>query len=339
MIGAPDKRKPVPHFGALKAFEVAGRLGGIRRAAQALELDHAAVSRHLRSLEEWAGIPLINRSRGEAFLTDEGARYHARISAAFVEITNASAELTRRADERKLSIWCVPGFASQWLAGRLGAFQEANPDLDLELHPTDGSPDFSRYEADADIRYIPCSYNSPIPAVESTSIVRRFEIARPPVLAVASPACAALLPMVRKPEDLLQAPLLHEENQDQWHTWFASHGVDVSEPLRGPRLWHAHLTLDAARRGHGVALANAFLLGDDFASRRLVPLAAGANGAHQAVLGSYVFAARADRWQSRAIVRFRNWLKSASANQCDPAPIANHLPPLYSGREQPLLAT
>ncbi len=43
-----------PSFGSLKAFELIGRLGGIRKAAIALGVDHAAVSRHLKSLEEWA---------------------------------------------------------------------------------------------------------------------------------------------------------------------------------------------------------------------------------------------------------------------------------------------
>ncbi len=113
------------------------------------------MSRHLRSLEDWAGVPLITRLNGRAVLTDEGCRFHARIAAALGDILDASAELLRRNSSRRLSIWCIPGFASQWLTSRLSEFQHHYPGFELELRPTDRCPDFSRCEADIDIRYIP----------------------------------------------------------------------------------------------------------------------------------------------------------------------------------------
>lgn len=305
MLVDVDNRKSLPPFATLRAFEAVGRLSGIRRAAQALNLDHAVVSRHLRSLEEWAGVQLIHRRHGNATLTIEGAKYHARVTAALAEIADATTELVCQRETNRLNIWCVPGLASQWLTSRLREFQTSNPGVDLELHPTDGSPDFNRYEADVDIRYI--SGNDPISSATTCGGVRRFEIARPPVLAVASPECIAGMRPIRTPADLLQAPLLHEESHRQWQAWFALHGVEAPATLQGPRLWHAHLTIEAARRGQGVALANPFLLADDLAKGRLVSLV---NRKEQDdTLGAYVFAARADRWQSAAIVRFRRWLK------------------------------
>ncbi len=303
----PKNVNRYPPFSTLRAFEAVGRLSGIRRAAQALQLDHAVVSRHLRSLEEWAGVQLITRVNGRAVLTDEGVRYHARIAAALGEIYDASTELLSRNNAKHLSIWCVPGFASRWLASRLTEFQAKHPDLELELRPTDSSPDFSRYEANIDIRYIPG--DEPISEVSISDGVQRFEIARPPVVAVASPGCAALLPPIRSPADLLNAPLLHEENSRQWRSWFTAYGVPVGPPLPGPRLWHAHLTVEAARRGQGVALANPFLLGDDFATGRLVRLLDACAENQQVALGAYVFAARADRWHSSAVASFRAWLR------------------------------
>ena len=41
-------------------------------------------------------------------------------------------------------------------------------------------------------------------------------------------------------------------------------------PLRGPRLWHAHLAIEAARLGQGIALANRFLVEEDLTADRLV---------------------------------------------------------------------
>lgn len=308
-----ESRKPLPAFSALRAFEAVGRLSGIRRAAQALQLDHAVVSRHLRSLEEWAGVQLVTKLNGRTVLTDEGLRYYARIKAALGEICDASEDLLRRNRAQRLSIWCIPGFASQWLACRLPDFQARHPQLDLELRPTDGGPDFERYEADIDIRYI--AGNEPISAVNISGGVRRFEIARPPVIAVASPGCAALLPRLEEPADLLDGPLLHEESSQQWRDWFMAQGVPVDVPLRGPRLWHAHLTIEAARRGRGIALANPFLIGDDFATGRLVPLLALCPSNRPVALGAYAFAARADRWQSDAVAKFRQWLRRETATK------------------------
>lgn len=307
MLGDLDNRKSLPPFATLRAFEAVGRLSGIRRAAQALKLDHAVVSRHLRSLEEWSGVQLVHRRHGNATLTAEGAQYHARIAAALAEIEDATTQLVSLREIERLNIWCVPGLASQWLTSRLSAFQAAHPALDLELHPTDASPDFDRYEADVDIRYI--AGNDRICPATITGGVRRFEIARPPVLAVASPQCIAALPPIRTPRDLLQAPLLHEESYRQWQAWFALHDVEAPPTLQGPRLWHAHLTIEAARRGQGVALANPFLLSDDLAKGRLAPVIACTE--HDDALGAYVFSARADRWQSSAIVHFRRWIKHA----------------------------
>lgn len=307
MTRSSDNSKSLPPFATMRAFEAVGRLCGVRRAAQALKLDHAVVSRHVRTLEEWAGVRLIHRVDGKTVLTEEGARYHARISTALAEINDASNELLLRNDESNLSICCVPGFAFEWLIPRLSAFQAANPGMKLELHPTDQGPDFSRYEANVDIRYVPGT--QPMSRTCATG-VRAFEIARPPVWAVASPECAARLAYVTTPESLLNAPLLHEENESQWHSWFSEHGVANVMPLSGPRLWHAHMTLQAARRGQGVALANPFLLGDDLRAGRLVLLPA--DCARDVTLGSYMFLARADQWQTPAIVRFRLWLKDAA---------------------------
>lgn len=310
-----EDRKELPTFAALRAFEAVGRLCGIRRAAQTLRIDHAVISRHLHALEDWAGVRLFDRARGSTVLTPQGQQYHARVAAALAEIGDAGKELLGHSTDRYLRIWCMPGFASEWLTARLQIFQIENPEIELELRPTDASPDFTRYEADIDIRYV-----SGIRTVSSARIsegLRRFEIARPAVVAVASPECVSTLPWISQPQDLLRAPLLHEENHRQWQRWLSAHDVIVPEQLPGPRLWHAHLTVEAARSGQGIALANPFLLGDDFATGRLIDVLDGQS--KSIALGSYVFAARADRWQSPSIVRFRHWLKRATAGISPPA--------------------
>ena len=299
-----EDRKALPPFATLRAFEAVGTLRGIRRAAVALRVDHAVISRHVRSLEEWAGVRLVERVRGNISLTEHGARFHGKLSAALLALSDATAELVRRSDEQRLQIWCVPGFASQWLAGRLATFQAANPGVEIELHPTDHGPDFTRYEADIDIRYMAGS--KPESAAFVRGGIRKFELARPQVFAVANPKYAASLGSVRGATDLVEASLLHEENDSQWRAWFAAQDVQVTGTIKGPRMWHADVAVEAARRGQGISLANPFLLGDDFQTGRLVNLLPGAASVS---LGAYVFATRADSWHSPCIAQFRRWIK------------------------------
>src|SRR6185312_15265959 len=69
----------LPSFAQLRAFEAVGRLLGIRKAAAALQLHHAVVSRHLRSIEDWAGVRLFKRTGLRLELTIEGQRFHRSI--------------------------------------------------------------------------------------------------------------------------------------------------------------------------------------------------------------------------------------------------------------------
>ena len=293
-------RRLLPPFAALRAFEAVGALGGIRRAAVALNLDHAAVSRHVKSLEQWAGCPLIDRLQN-GVLTAEGQRFHRRISNALIEIASASFELTRRGGEARLRLWCVPGLASEWLAPRLSHFSTSNPEIDLELHPTDGSPDFVRYEADADIRYITDDQADQYPA---SADIESVIIARPPVIAVASAGFVADA-KISGVDDLLRAPLLHESDFSQWRRWFAALNMDAGR-IAGPKFWHAHLTVSAARRGEGVALTNALLVAEDLRSGALVDLTP---AEPPVMLGASHFRARRDQWSTPSILGFRRWLQ------------------------------
>lgn len=301
----PPSRRALPPFAALRAFDAVARLGGIRRAAQMLDVDHAVVSRHLRSLEAWTSTTLIDRSRTGTILTEDGARYHREIAPAIDGLARATMNLMKQSDNNRLQIWSMPGFAFQWLMARLQNFEAANPMLSVDLRPTDAPPDFGRHEADVDIRYAAVYAPPPLQA----SFVRTIEIAKPPVVPVASPEYLAAAPPIRTPADLLQHTHLHEEDTRNWRAWFEAHDIIVSDDkLAGPRLWHGHLTVDGARRGRGVALANHFLAADDLADGKLVDIGRSMDAYRPVVLGAYMFAARDDRWMSPPVVSCRRWL-------------------------------
>lgn len=305
---AAGSQKNHPPLAALRAFEAVGRLRGIRRAAKELSVDHGVVSRHIRSLEAWVGVQLVNKIGGGYTLTELGTAYHEQISSALATIASATSSLRHGGADLKLSIECIPGFASLWLSDQLGEFISANSDINVDFRPSDHTPDFRNSLVDVDIRYLREWEESMIP-----KSVRSFAFVRPTVFPVASPACAARLGGIRNAEDLLAVPLLHEDSDLEWRHWLLGHDVQAPERLPGSRLWHAHLTLAAARQGHGVALANRWLLRDDIAAGRLVPIEPLEGQWRPIQFGAYTILAREDRWNSPAVLRFRRWLQAVFA--------------------------
>lgn len=307
-------RKLFPPFAALRAFEAIGRLGGVRRAAKELGLDHAVVSRHLRTLETWLGAPLVSRSDGVWQLTEAGQYYHQEIYAALSNIAKATDKVLRETSDLRLKIWCVPGFAYHWLSPRLSDFAAANPAIDIDLRPTDQGPDFKAKDVDGDIRYVRTWEEETMP-----KIVHRLEIARPLVFPVATPQCLAEMPALRTISDLFSAPLLHEDSQEEWKAWFRAQGIQPPPRLPGPKMWHAHVALSAARQSKGIALTNHLLASEDLAAGRLVAVQTQPASLKPTALGGYNFITREERWNSSAIVRFRQWLQQTIANEANAA--------------------
>ena len=88
----PPQRKALPPFEGLRAFDAIARLGGVRKAAKWLDRDHAVLSRHLRTLEEWVGITLVERAPTGLILTEAGKDYLKSIAAALDMVESVELE-------------------------------------------------------------------------------------------------------------------------------------------------------------------------------------------------------------------------------------------------------
>jgi DNA-binding transcriptional LysR family regulator len=284
-----------------------GRLGGVRRAAAALDLDHGVVSRHIRTLEDWVGVPLVDRPGGNVVLTDLGKAYHSEISTAFLSIASATLGLKDRQTSRRLIVCSVPGFCTLWLANAIDAFQKVHPSIGIEVRPAEVAPDLGRMEADIDIRYQLSFDDGAVPTG-----LRAASIVSTPTFPIASPAYLASIGPIPSPEALLEMELLHEDGFDDWADWFVAHGVDAKGKIDGARLWHANLTVDFARRGRGVALANSFLVGDDLETGKLMDVLSHMKAPPAPLAGDYVLYARADRWNSSPIACLRQYLTKSA---------------------------
>ena len=240
----------LPSLNALKAFEAAQRHGSFTDAAAELFVTHAAISRHIRELEEWLGTQLFLRTGRGVEPTDAGASFGGKLTPLFDALAEATREAAAVGDARQLKVSVEPAFASRWLVSRLGRFHELHPDIELTIDPTNRLVDFRAGEADLGIRYGVGKWED-VEAVKLTDVVI-FPVCGPKLIADGETIA---------PQDLKNFNLLHEERKKWWAEWLAAAGVTGVEDWRGT-LFHNHLAIEAAESGQGFALGDQILCTD-----------------------------------------------------------------------------
>lgn len=287
-------RRRLPPLLTVRAFEAFSRTGSVRAAAEELAVSHTVVSRHIQNLEESVGTVLVKKDGRGLKPTREGERFASKARKAFDLLEEATAELAHGRGDA-IHICCMVGLASHRLLARLPILEANLADTDVILQPTSTRPDFDRDDADAEIVFL----EQP----EPRDGLRCELLVRPRIIAVASPLLLRRHPAIASAADLLQLPLLHERSTLLWEGWLQARGVAYIPRLRGPRLWHGHLTLEAARLGQGVALVSDLICADRLDSGELVEVV------HSNIqLGGYYFVAPAANWNDPFLTTIRRWL-------------------------------
>lgn len=297
------RQDALPGLSSLRAFEATFRLGGVRKAADALGMHHAAVGRQLKNLEAWAAIPLFIRARGKISLTREGRRYHQKISSAFGEMELATQELRGLQQGGPLRVSCSAGLAIEWLAGEMSEFEREHPEFAVQIRPSDEPADLRSYAADVNLHF----YRDDAPEHRSGPGMKALELVRPRVLVFASPALASTLPPIQSPLDLVDRVLLYGSTDDVWRSWLTFHGAEARETLPGIQCWHPNMAIAEARRGRGVLLASRFLVKVDLERGDLVELEV--PGAFHTAVGAYAFVARAAQWTEPSVAALRRFVQ------------------------------
>ena len=233
-----------PPLNSLRAFEAAARLESFSTAAIELHVTHGAVSKQIKQLEDWLGMPLFERRSGRVRLNDAGWRYLVQVQDGLDLISNATASLLQPNRQRRLHINATPTFASHWLLPRLASFRQLQPELALHLVTSDR--DISRLEAPFDIaiRRGPGDW----PGHIAKPFLKEWEL---PML---SPALIQSVPLVT-PQDLSQHTLLHADARaNAWPRWLTLAGVPGLKPASGLHFDRFSMALQAACEGLGVVL-------------------------------------------------------------------------------------
>lgn len=147
----------LPPLDLVKGFVAVARRLSFTRAAADLCVTQSAVSRQIGTLEEYLGVHLIVRHHRSIELTEEGKRLFRAADGWLEQLGGVTAALRSRPERSQVTITASIGVASLWLLPRLGAFQSANPNVDVRVAANNTVLNLEREDIDLSIRYCPAS--------------------------------------------------------------------------------------------------------------------------------------------------------------------------------------
>lgn len=125
------------HFGALGAFVQAAQTRSFTEAGRRTGVSSSAVSKAVARLEEELGVRLFHRSTRAITLTSEGSVFLERCHRIFAEYEVAKREITEAAGKPQGKLRLGLPQLGMRLMPHLIAFQQAYPDVELELEFSD----------------------------------------------------------------------------------------------------------------------------------------------------------------------------------------------------------
>ncbi|MEM8812816.1 MAG: LysR substrate-binding domain-containing protein [Pseudomonadota bacterium] len=237
-------RLVLPPFKALLAFHAAARHDRLIDAAASLGVTESAVSHQIRNLEDQLRMKLFERESGRLVLTETGRIYLARIEPALNEIQAATRAIRPETGRGVVRLTLPTSMAVTWLLPRLGGFEAANPDVDVQLIPTTRVVDLLRDQVDLAIRYGRGSWAG----MEATFLFD--DLATP----VAAPG------LVDAPVDDIASTLsgmrfiVNRSIPDEWQEWARARNIDLAVPADALAFDSIEQVLQVAEAGHGLAM-------------------------------------------------------------------------------------
>jgi LysR family glycine cleavage system transcriptional activator len=298
----------LPPLNSLKAFVVAAKHLSFTRAASELFVTPAAVSQQVKQLEDHLGCALFRRTNRALLLTDEGQACLPGLEEGFRKLGEALEQIEQVGRTGALTVSVAPSFAAKWLVPRLDNFRGLYPDVDVLISAAMHVVDFDSEDVDCAIRYGAGNYGDLVAQKLMTESV----------VPVCSPALIKGKEALKRPADLKNYTLLHDDSADQdpscpdWRMWLKAAGVDGIESTRGLRFNQSSLVLEAAISGRGVALAKSQLAADDLKAGRLVQPFQISHPLDFA----YYFVCPATKMALRKVEVFRTWLCEQAHSDC-----------------------
>ena len=253
-------------FLEMQTFNAVVDAGSFVKAADALDMSKAAVSRYVVDMETRLGVRLLHRTTRRLSLTDEGQVFYSRSKELLAELAEAEEELTSRSHAASglLRINAPFTFGVLHLAPLWGAFRSQHPKVKLDVTLADRLVDLVEEGYDVAIR---------IARLDNSTLVSK-RLASTRMVLCASPQYLALQGTPKEPADLAQHAVIsysYWSTRDEWH--FDGPQGPVSVKTQPCISTNSGDTCRAAALAHqGVILQPSFLVGPDIKAGTLVEL-------------------------------------------------------------------
>lgn len=301
-----DRKISLPPFAALRAFYAVATHERYRDAADSLGVTESAISHQLKRLEAFLRVALIDRSGARAKLTPTGRRYLEQIEPALLQIQAATEAILPATGRSVVRLTLPPSLAAAWLIPKLGAFERAQSQIDLQLITSTRVIDLKRDQIDLAIRYGRGAWRD----LDAEFLLE----------ASAMPVCAPgyLDPSVCTITSKIFTAariIVSASFPDEWEEWARAHGI--APPARGDliTLDVQEQALQLAENGHGLAMGRRPVVDDWLEKGRLIaPF-----GTVDATGASYYLCKPHDLVLTAAGRRVERWLSETAAAWRDDA--------------------
>jgi LysR family glycine cleavage system transcriptional activator len=259
--------KRLAHLNALRAFEIAARVGSFAKAADELCVTPAAVSQQVRLLEAYLGVPLFRRNGSRLGATEAAEHMLPDIAQGFERLARG---LQKAVDPkhrpRQVRLAAPAAFVAKWLIPRLEAFRAENPQIYLHI----GCVDQGGGACD----------NADLVIAPGTEWMDASPSCLPLFTDVLFPVCSPRIQRGLDPRQgvalLRECILIHDNGIDpsatsaDWDRLLSSLTLPLSKSTSSIGFGDSMAATLAAREGLGVLLGRQFVVDDDLRSGALV---------------------------------------------------------------------
>jgi len=259
-----EERPDLGNVMAMMSFAAVVSSGGFSNAAKLLGYSKAAVSRQIAKLEQSIGVRLLDRTTRSVTLTPAGREMYARCARIVDEVNEANQVITGMVSKPRGELRVnAPVVSSLFdLTSIMPRFLHTYPDVRLFLNLSDSKVDLLKGRFD-----VAFWMGEPFDASLESVQLRSY-----PMALVAAPQYLDRAGSPSTPNDLKEHPCIVETHLSKIGEWRLCEDVTVAVN-RGPLTSNSvRMAREAVLEGLGVSYLPRFLVEEDIAAGRLVPL-------------------------------------------------------------------
>ncbi|MDB1125012.1 LysR substrate-binding domain-containing protein [Vibrio algarum] len=235
--------------------------GGFSAAAESLDIQVARVSRAVSKVESQLGVTILNRTTRRIELTDEGRQFIESVRVGLMQLQQAEEEIISRGElpKGRLRVDAASPFVFHQLVPLMKSFNQAYPDIELEITSNEGIVDLLEKKTDLAIR---------IGALSDSTLHARL-LGRSPLYIVASPEYIAKRGLPENTSDLAQHNLIGFVAPKILNDWPLKGFTQLNTLMSSS---NGETIRQIVLAGNGIACLSGFMVNKDIADGRLIPL-------------------------------------------------------------------